>query len=110
MTVGTAVSLSTWHHVALVFNDTANTLQAYLNGVLNATRSSITGTTTWGYECIGNLTSGGGNMLSGRFAAYKTWTAALTVDEVRQEMRSFLPRAAGQSASLHPAPRRHPGV
>ena len=98
LTVGTAVSLTTWHHVAMVFDDTANTMQSYLNGVLNATRPNITGSTTFGYEVLGNLTSGGGNMLNGRFAAFKSWTAALTAAEVAQEMRIYLP---ARTTNLH---------
>lgn len=96
-----ALSLTTWYHLAGVFNLTAETYTLYVNGVLNVSAPLI-GTATWGLERIGNGASAAVNWVNGRFAAWKAWTAALTVEEIRTEMRCMVPVRGSNLHSWHP--------
>lgn len=95
------LALTTWYHIALVFNDTADTCVVYVNGVLNINQP-LAGTAVWGLERIGNGASAAANWLSGRVAAWKEWTAVLTVEEIRTEMRCYMPVRVANLHSWHP--------
>ena len=80
------LSLATWYRAAEVFDNTADTITFYVNGVQEAQSTGNTGTFTPGYETFGRPTS-----FNGRVAAIKTWTAALTLADINQEHTQYLP-------------------
>src|SRR5262245_61278726 len=96
---GATLALATWYHVAMVFDDTANTLTSYLNAVQDQQITGMTGTFTPGFEAIGNFDVGTyPNFVNGRVAAVKLYTGVLTANEIAAEMRSYLPL---RTANLH---------
>ena len=99
---GTVLSLTTWYHVATVFDNTADTYKAYLNGVLDATVTSVAGSAVWAHEAIGNLYASSTARINGRIGAYKSWTAVLTADEIKQEMWQYVPVRLANIASWAP--------
>lgn len=85
---GTNLAVNTWHHIAVV-RRSATLLEAYLNGVLDITNArDITGRIAAVREVVGVA-----NVLehNGRTAAYKAWSAALSADEIKNEMRTYVP-------------------
>lgn len=96
----TTMGTGTWVHIAMVFDDTANSYSLYVNGTLDSstTVTGMTGTTTWGWEPIGDLNTGGSSRMDGRVAGYKQYTAVLTAAEIQAEMAYFVPV---KRASLH---------
>jgi hypothetical protein len=82
-----------WWHLALVFDDTANTINVYLNGVNEPVlaRTGVTGTATWAFEVLGTKAVGSAQNFDGRIAGYKQFTAALTAAEIVREMRYWVP-------------------
>lgn len=82
------LSATTWYHGA--YTRSVNTHTGYLNGVQEATGSDNADTS--GDLCIGDWdATDNGDEWQGRFAAVKLWDAALTVAEIQQEMRQYLP-------------------
>jgi putative ubiquitin-RnfH superfamily antitoxin RatB of RatAB toxin-antitoxin module len=83
---GTNLTVGTWYHLAMVANGT--NLIAYLNGVQNAIVAHISPATPklW----IGN--DADSEFLNGRAAHIKVFNAALTANEILQEMYTILPK------------------
>lgn len=93
----TATQNGTWYHVALV-RESASLLRLYVNGTSEATVSAnVSGRGASVREEIGAMSTNNYNPLNGRIAAIKEYSAALAQDEIRQEMRQYLP---GRTASL----------
>jgi hypothetical protein len=90
--VGTTIVQDTWYHVAIV-RESAAFLQVYLNGALDTTSATqdVTERTPATKLCFGLSTWAPANELNGRMAHIKVWTAALTVDEVLNEMNAIRP-------------------
>jgi hypothetical protein len=90
MTVGT-ISFGTWNHLAIVYNQTNQTLSAYLNGVLANTSNgnrqapsdlqpSRTSVYTFGRGGPTNLN--GGNWLSGKYDEIRIWRTARDASQI----------------------------
>lgn len=96
---GTALSLNTWYHGALVRDTGAGNLYAYLNGTLDATNSSSIASraASTRTEC-GGATTGNLSPFNGRMYAVKAWQAALTAAEIRNEMNLIRP---ARFANIH---------
>jgi len=99
-TGATVVSTNTWYHLAQTVAGTGtNQMIGYLNGVQELTTTSA-GTVTASTLYAGN--SAGGDPFNGRMAAIKIYGAVLTADEIRLEMRSYLPVRFANLLSWHP--------
>ena len=88
---GSAIVDATWYHLAMTVAGTgAGQLLGYMNGVLNCTGNgaSITGSTL---QCCSGPAGGTQEWYNGRMAALKVYGAVLTADELKAEMRSYLP-------------------
>lgn len=87
---GAALTVGTWYHLTLVCDGTGSSnMRVYLNGVLNMTGVSFTLPFTT--LTIGGTLASTAQWLNGRAAAVKVWNAALTTNEMLQEMRTYLP-------------------
>lgn len=96
--VGSTLTSATWYHMALV-RESVTSLKAYLNGVVDATSTGdVTGRTSPNRLDYSGYASGGSSPFNGRGTAFKAWGAALTADEIVNEMYSFMPR---RWANLH---------
>lgn len=84
---GTDLSVGTWYHVALVGNGTATT--AYLNGAQDITTTDAVAVTTYTQIYWMSDTA---FWIDGRIAYLKMWDAALTVNEIAQEMSTIRPQ------------------
>lgn len=91
---GVALTLSTWYHVAMVRESTTS-LKFYFNGALQDTiTQASSGRAAAAFNDMGRTNSGSGGVgeyWGGRVDAIKSWTAALTLAEVAQEMNTKLP-------------------
>lgn len=97
---GTTLSTATWYHAALVCDGTGGgNLRAYLNGVLDSTHDGGTEPAAQALYVGNNLF---GDWLSGRVAAIKLYSAALTAAEIAQEMRTIVPRRTANLNSWYP--------
>jgi len=94
-TAGPTLSTDTWYHFTMVrYSVTDVTL--YIDGVSEATQTtSVSGRAANTEENIGGVSSFG---LLGDIAYYKSWSASLTQDEIKQEMNVVRPVRA---ADLH---------
>jgi hypothetical protein len=82
------IPLNTWRHVAVVRNTSDNTIRHYVNGVLDNTISSVTGTTNNGSQTlIGAYTSGGYGFV-GRIANVKVYNRALSSTELSENFNA----------------------
>lgn len=89
---GTNLSIQTWYHVALVRSAT-NTLDVYLNGVLDSTHTrSTTGRTAVTRMEAGAWTSSNASRTDLRVCAMKAYTTNLTAAEITAEMNTFRPQ------------------
>jgi hypothetical protein len=84
---GTALSTGTWYHVAVVCDAGANGFKLYLNGVQDVQTTGVTYTPAAFY--IGNDEIP--EPWNGRAAGVKVWNRVLTVAEIQQEMRQYVP-------------------
>jgi len=88
-TTGSGLGVATWNHVALTVAGTgANQCIAYLNGVANITMAGYSGPVAQKLYVGTNPYT---EWWNGRLAALKVWGAVLTVDEIVQEMRWYVP-------------------
>lgn len=88
---GTALSTATWYHIAAV-RESNTVFKLYLNSVLDTTNTfDITGRTAAVRQECGAWSTGDNDPFNGRIAYIKEWTAALTLAEVAQEMRTIRP-------------------
>lgn len=87
---------STWLHLALTCAGSGiGQLLAYANGVLDVTTNgSASATNAKAYLA----TDDAGNTMDCRLAAVKIYSAVLTADEIKQEMRCYMPV---RTANLH---------
>lgn len=92
----TTLTSGTWYHVARVRNGTGRTV--YLNGVSEITLTSANAFTTASEAVFGN----GLAAFPGYMSALKIWDAALTADEVMQEMRTIVPRRVASLNTFSP--------
>jgi len=87
---GSTLSLGTWYHIAMVCSGTgAGNLVLYLNGVADITTSGSI------YPTMQAIMAGNdpdSDYMTGRLAAVKIWSAALSATEIAQEMYSISPR------------------
>ncbi len=84
----TNLVVGTDYHVAIVRTSTTN-LDAYVNGVLDANVTTNVGSrSTANIERLFELNGFG---LIGRITGFKSWQAALSADEIKQEMRTLRP-------------------
>lgn len=96
-TVGT-VQYGTWHHLALVYNQSASTLSAYLDGQLAGsskgirTRPADAGrTSVYAFGRGGPTNLGGGNWFSGKIEEVRIWNRALSAERILASYDSLLP-------------------
>lgn len=96
---GSVLNANEWHHVALV-RESPTSLKLYLDGVLDATNTNNVGTgrTVTVFVIGGNATL----PLGGRYAGWKQWSAALTIDEVKQEIHTLRPQRYANLVSWFP--------
>ena len=75
-----------WRHVALTFDDAANTLTLYINGTQVAQNASVTQSYITGTERIGAHYSGGApvSFWDGNIAVVRVYDEALTAAQVSQ--------------------------
>lgn len=87
-TGGSTLSTGTWYHIALTVNGTsgANAL-VYLNGVLDASGTAVTITSS----TIRHGSDYSSGAFNGNLYAIKTYSAILTAAEIQQEMRQVMP-------------------
>jgi hypothetical protein len=88
---GTDLTVGRWYHVAMSNSGTgAGTFLGYLNGVLECTHAGVVGVaeTATGMQ-IAHTNDGIGSNI--RIAAYKCWSAVLSPQEIRREMKQFVP-------------------
>ena len=90
--VGSAVTVNVWKHLALT-TSAATTHTLYLDGVQDATSTGSANATR---VIIGNYVDTGGVpqgdvSFNGRIACVKIYDAVLTADEIKLEMRSYVP-------------------
>lgn len=88
ITVGT-VSFGTWNHLAIVYNQTNQTLYAYLNGALaNSSTGNRKIPSDDGRQAVypfgrgGPVNLGGGNWFSGKFDEVRIWRTAIDATQV----------------------------
>lgn len=83
------IGVNTWAHVALTVAGTgAGQCLGYVNGVQELSVSGATGPTA-ATMYVGN--TAGSDLFNGRVTAVKVYSAVLTADEIKQEMRSIMP-------------------
>lgn len=86
---GTNLTAGTWYHLAMTVNGAGGgTLLSYVNGVQDISSSTIGGLTL-ATIYFGNDVDG--DWLNGCYAAIKVYDAVLTADEIKQEMKTYLP-------------------
>lgn len=85
-----ALSAGTWYHITAV--KSGATMTAYLNGVSEVTIASWPNSGTFSEFTLASYNSGAADFFNGRICFVKTWSAALTLAEIQQEMYTVLPR------------------
>lgn len=89
---------STWHHYAMI-RESPTSLKLYVDGVLASTITNAMGTArSLALNYFGEYDGLGGARWVGRLGVQKSWSRALTLDEVRSERRKVLPASF---TSLH---------
>lgn len=85
-----AFTIGSWGHIAMTVAGTGNgQYLGYLNGVLDITADGNSSNTAGRFD-IGDNDNGG---FDGRIAAVKVYSGAvLTADEIKNEMRYYIPR------------------
>lgn len=88
----------TWCHIAVTYDGA--TLRGYADGVLVVSVSTGTAP-SGGPLAIAN--DAGGSFLDGRWTAIKIYGAVLAADDIRAEMRQYLPVRRAQLNGFYPA-------
>lgn len=95
---GPNMTVGTWYCFGVVANGTAWSLYYGTSPnsltTVNATRTAISSPTF--------SVSHNGEWINGRVAAWKMWTAALTVDEIREELNQYLYKRSANLRSFNP--------
>ena len=96
------LAVGTWYHLAMVNSaQTGTGLFAYVNGVQNLSGTSRnTGQIPSSKLWIGNSIAS--EWLNGRVAAFKFYGAALTAQEILQEMWTYRPQRMANLIGWHP--------
>lgn len=99
---GSTLTVGTWYHIALTVNGTSgeNAL-VYVNGVLDITQTAKNASSIkilYGESDAEN----GTEALNGVCAAIKEYDAVLTVEEIQQEMRQYLPMRTANINAFYP--------
>lgn len=86
---GSAWSVGTWKRLAIVFDDTADTLTLFEDGSQTAQVTGATGTFTTAelYHAVPSA----GSEFDGLITASKLYTTTLTLAQIENEWRQFLP-------------------
>lgn len=85
----TGVTTGDWHHVALVFDDPANTLSLYVDGELHSTKTGITSAypASPGYLRLGARGSGAADGFEGAIAEVAFYGEALDAGRIAAHFR-----------------------
>lgn len=84
------VPLNQWSHVSVVRDQSANTIVTYINGVVDRTISSITGSMTTAVNTLQiGAFSGGGYSFNGRIANAHVYNRALSATEILQNFTAM---------------------
>src|SRR5690349_1669362 len=101
---GPAMTVGTWYRFGLVISGTSATLYH-----APITAAALTTGSTGSYSTMGTVTSiaigastGGQELLNGRIAAFKLWSAALTQAEVERELAQYIPGRTANLTRWHP--------
>lgn len=80
------IAQNAWRHIAAV-RESATSFKVYVDGALDLTNTTNVGARSETTPLLAlGLSAGASNRIDGRIAHVKTWTAALTADEVVAEM------------------------
>lgn len=90
-TAGSVWTVNTWKHLTMACAGTgAGQFVCYQDGAVDVTLSGNSGQAAQDMRYGTNWT-GSTEWLNGRLAAVKVWSAALTQNEIAEEMRSYMP-------------------
>lgn len=95
---GSDLGTNTWHHITYTRSGVTRTI--YFDGVQNVQVTNTAPTVASDVISIGN--NGDAENMNGSAAAIKIWGAALTVAEIQQEMRQYLPVRTANINSFNP--------
>lgn len=99
---GSGVTLGVWLNLTtVIYNTAANGVYIYRNGISDVVGSTGTSGTTskiW----LGVDQAPTTDWLNGAIACCKIWNAALTADEVKTEVRQFLPVRQANLSAFYP--------
>lgn len=99
---GTTLSIQTWYHIALVRAGVTN-YKVYLNGVEDiSVTEDVTGNGTAIVLCFGEFSLSSSYPADIRMSAIKFYEAALTPDEIKNEMNSVLPKRTANLNGWYP--------
>lgn len=85
------VATGTWYHMAVV-RESLTLIKLYVNGTLTLSGTrDVTGRASATRMEMGAAESANNDVFSGRVCAIKAWSAALTLNQVNQEMNSIRP-------------------
>lgn len=86
----TGLSLNQWSHIAATWNTSSNTIDIYINGVLQTTANGgSTSTGTNGSFELGSRT-GGGQYFNGSMDEVRIWSGVRSACDISQNMNSTL--------------------
>ena len=96
---GATLTVGTRYHLAMVHDDGASELRAYVNGVLNITAEVSSGNPGSPIEIFQAESA---EWLNGCAAAVKIYSAILTAPEIAQEMWQYIPSRVANLNSWYP--------
>ena len=89
---GTNLSVGTWYHVSIV-RESLTVAKFYVNGILDGTvTKDVTGRTSVTRMDVALAHSSANYQFNGLVADVKAWSSALTIEELKNEMWTVLPR------------------
>lgn len=104
-----SVPFGTWQHLTITYNQTNQTLSAYLNGQLQATSvgdrrrpADISRTAVYPLGRGGARNLGGGNFFTGKFDEVRIWNIALPASQIAAQWnRAIVPGIPGLMGYWH---------